>query len=69
MLMKLADLVEANIEELASIESLDNGKALSIAKAFDVPQVAANLRYFGGWADKNQGKTVEVNTAKFTYTR
>lgn len=67
--MKLADLVEANIDELARIESLDNGKALSIAKAFDVPQVAANCRYFGGWADKNHGKTVEVNDAKFTYTR
>ena len=41
----------------------------SIAKAFDVPQVAANCRYYAGWADKNHGKVVEVNDAKFTYTR
>ncbi|KAE8240696.1 hypothetical protein A4X13_0g7642, partial [Tilletia indica] len=61
MLMRLADLVEANLDELASIESLDNGKPFSIAKGFDLSQVAANLRYMGGWADKNTGQVIETN--------
>ncbi|CAD6906102.1 unnamed protein product [Tilletia controversa] len=69
LLMHLADLVEANIDELSSIESLDNGKPFSIAKGFDVAQVAANFRYMGGWADKNTGQVIETNDAKLTYTR
>ncbi|KAK0551659.1 hypothetical protein OC846_002879 [Tilletia horrida] len=69
LLMKLADLIEANIDELASIESLDNGKPFSIAKGFDIAQVAANLRYHGGWADKNHGKVIETTEGKLTYTR
>ncbi|KAL9935512.1 hypothetical protein V8E36_005860 [Tilletia maclaganii] len=69
LLMKLADLVEENIDELASIESLDNGKPFSMSKGFDVAQVAANLRYMGGWADKNSGQVIETSDAKLTYTR
>ena len=69
LLLKLAQLVDENADVLASLESLDNGKAFSIAKGFDVAEVANNLRYFAGWADKNQGKTIEVNNKKFTYTR
>lgn len=69
ILIKLAELIEANVEELAAIESLDNGKAYSIAQAFDIPEAAANFRYFGGWADKIHGKTIEVNDSKFAYTR
>lgn len=69
LLLKLADLVEANIDELAAIESLDNGKAFSIAKGFDVAAVAANFRYYGGWADKNHGKVMEVDTKRLNYTR
>ncbi|KAE8223429.1 hypothetical protein CF319_g3533 [Tilletia indica] len=68
MLMRLADPVEANLDELASIESLDNGKPFSIAKGFDLSQVAANLRYMGGWADKNTGQVIETNDTKLTYT-
>lgn len=48
VLWKLADLVEANCEELASLESLDNGKPLSVAKAADIPLVASHFRYFAG---------------------
>lgn len=68
--MKLADLVEQHNDELARIESLDNGKPFSISSTFDVPSVAANIRYFAGWADKNHGKTIEVDTqSDFHYTR
>lgn len=69
LLIRLAELIEQNLDELASIESLDNGKAFAIAKAFDFTEVAANLRYYGGWADKNHGKTIEVDPAKFHYVR
>ncbi|CDZ98425.1 aldehyde dehydrogenase [Phaffia rhodozyma] len=69
ILMKLADLVEANADELAAIESLDNGKAFSIARSFDVPEAAACLRYYGGWADKDGGKVIEVDQSKMAYTR
>ncbi|EJT99149.1 aldehyde dehydrogenase [Dacryopinax primogenitus] len=68
LLMRLADLIEKNAEELAAIEALDNGKAYSIALDFDVTQSAAVIRYYGGWADKIQGKTIEVDETKFAYT-
>lgn len=56
--MELAQAIEANADEMASIESLDNGKAYSFARGFDVPEAAACLRYYGGWADKNHGKVL-----------
>jgi len=69
LLIKLAMAIEANADELAAIESADNGKAFAIAKGFDVAEAAACLRYYGGWADKIHGKTIEVNDAKLAYTR
>lgn len=45
--MKIAALIEANIAEIAAIESLDNGKAFSIASGFDIPEAAATFRYYG----------------------
>lgn len=69
MLMRLAELIEENIDEIAAIESLDNGKAFSIAKGFDITEVAGCLRYYGGWADKNHGKTVEVDPGKLHIIR
>jgi len=66
---KLADAIEANIDEIAAIESHDNGKAFSIAKGFDIAEAAACLRYYAGWADKNHGKVIECNDGKMAYTR
>lgn len=66
--MKLADLFEENLELLASIESLDNGKALSMAKV-DIGMCAGCLRYYGGWADKIHGKVIETNNETFNYTK
>jgi aldehyde dehydrogenase (NAD+) len=60
--MRLAQLMEENAEELAAIEALDNGKAFATALSFDVTESAAVFRYYGGWADKNQGKTIEVSS-------
>lgn len=68
MLAKLADLLEEHIEILAAIESLDNGKALTMAKG-DVGMAAGCLRYYGGWADKIHGKTIDTDPDNLNYTR
>ncbi|KAF4918209.1 Aldehyde dehydrogenase [Colletotrichum viniferum] len=67
-LLKLADLAEKNAELLAAVESLDNGKSISMAKG-DVGAVIGCLRYYGGWADKIEGKTIDVAPDMFHYTR
>ena len=61
MLHRLADLIEKNADELAKLETLDNGKPVSRAKAVDVAKAVACYRYFGGWADKVQGKTIPID--------
>ncbi|MFT7288576.1 MAG: phenylacetaldehyde dehydrogenase [Halieaceae bacterium] len=61
LLRKAADLVEANAEELAYLETLDNGKPLSISQSVDVMASVGALRYFAGWADKIHGTTHNVN--------
>ncbi|MBU2668900.1 aldehyde dehydrogenase family protein [Actinoplanes bogorensis] len=60
MLWKLADLLEQNAEEMALIESLDNGKPLGDARG-DVAEAVACLRYYAGWATKISGRTVEMS--------
>jgi aldehyde dehydrogenase (NAD+) len=67
-LTRLADLFERDVETLASIESLDNGKSISSARV-DVSLAAGALRYYGGWADKIRGQTIDTNHETFTYTR
>jgi aldehyde dehydrogenase (NAD+) len=69
MLHRLAGLIEQNADELARLETLDNGKPLSIAKAVDVTKTIACYRYFAGWADKVQGKTIPIDGDFFCYTR
>ena len=69
LLYKLADLMEKNADDLARLESLDNGKPYTIAKAADVALSIACYRYFAGWADKVQGKTIPVGGDYFCYTR
>ncbi|KFY10882.1 hypothetical protein V491_07432 [Pseudogymnoascus sp. VKM F-3775] len=68
LLVRLSTLVEKNLDLLSSIESLDNGKAFGMAKG-DVGAVAACLRYYGGWADKIEGKVIDTNPDTFSYTR
>ena len=69
LLNRLADLIEENIEELATLESLDNGKPRHVARTADLPLVIACYRYYAGWADKIQGKTIPINGDYFCYTR
>lgn len=65
---KLADLVEKDAEIIASIESLDNGKAINSARG-DVTLSVAYLRSVAGWADKVDGRTIDTGVDYFTYTR
>ncbi|MDZ8077698.1 MAG: aldehyde dehydrogenase family protein [Nostoc sp. DcaGUA01] len=68
LLYKLADLIEHNIDELARLETLDNGKPLQDSLG-DLGLVIACYRYYAGWADKVQGKTIPINGPYFCYTR
>jgi aldehyde dehydrogenase (NAD+) len=69
LLGKLADLIEQNKEELAALESLDNGKPLRDALAADLPLTIKCYRYYAGWADKIHGKTIPVEGPYFCYTK
>ena len=69
LLNKLADLVEANLEELAALETLDNGKPIRDSRAADLPLVIDCLRYYAGWADKICGSTIPIRGNYFCYTR
>jgi aldehyde dehydrogenase (NAD+) len=66
---KLADLIEEHQEELARLESFDNGKPLADARAADLPLTIACYRYYAGWTDKIQGRTIPVDGPYFCYTR
>ena len=61
LLLKLADLIEANAEELAQLESLDNGKLVFFARIVDVAGTVDYFRYMAGWATKIEGKTLDVS--------
>src|SRR5688500_12876181 len=69
LLYRLADPLEKNFDELAALESLDNGKPISDARAADLPLVLDCYRYYAGWADKIEGKTIPINGPFFCYTR
>jgi acyl-CoA reductase-like NAD-dependent aldehyde dehydrogenase len=59
-MLALADALEANADELAELESLDNGKPVELAKRVDVALAAAHVRYFAGWPTKITGETLPV---------
>ncbi len=69
LLHRLADLIEKNMDELAQLEALDNGKPYKVALTADLPLVIACYRYYAGWADKIQGKTIPVQGRYFCYTK
>uniref|UniRef100_A0A6Q2XWX5 10-formyltetrahydrofolate dehydrogenase n=1 Tax=Esox lucius TaxID=8010 RepID=A0A6Q2XWX5_ESOLU len=73
LLYKLADLMEENQEELATIESMDSGAVYTLALKTHVGMSIQTFRYFAGWCDKIQGKTIPINQARpnrnLTFTR
>jgi acyl-CoA reductase-like NAD-dependent aldehyde dehydrogenase len=61
LLLKLADLIEANADELALLETLDNGMPFRMAKFGGVFGAAESLRYHAGWATKIGGSTINLS--------
>ena len=61
LIWKLADLVEEHANELAEIETLDNGKPVAVARAADVPLAVDLFRYMAGWATKITGETFGIS--------
>jgi phenylacetaldehyde dehydrogenase len=58
---RIGDLIEKNLDELAELEMLDNGKPFKIARVADVPLAADLFRYMAGWATKIEGNTVPIS--------
>jgi acyl-CoA reductase-like NAD-dependent aldehyde dehydrogenase len=68
LMYKLADLIEKHGDELAQLETLDNGKPITESKYVDVAQTVETFRYYAGWATKLEGETINANSDFFTYT-
>ena len=69
LIYKLADLIEEDIDELAALETLDNGKPIRDAATADLPLVIDCYRYYAGWADKIDGQTIPVERPLLHATR
>ena len=69
LMNKLADLIEEEADELAALESLDNGKPIRDSRAADLVLTIDCLRYYAGYADKIHGQTIPTRGNYFTYTR
>ncbi len=67
LLLKLADAIEANADELARLETLNTGHPIRDTRGLDVPRTAATFRYFGGMADKFEGSIVPVEPGFLDY--
>jgi phenylacetaldehyde dehydrogenase len=61
LIWKLADLMESRLEDFAQLESLDNGKPVTIARVADVPLAIDLFRYMAGWATKIEGNTIPIS--------
>jgi phenylacetaldehyde dehydrogenase len=61
LIWRIGDLITKYTDELAELESLDNGKPLSVARAADVPLSADMFHYMAGWATKIEGKTIPLS--------
>ncbi|KAF7325153.1 Aldehyde dehydrogenase [Mycena kentingensis (nom. inval.)] len=68
-ILKLADLLERDADIFAALESINVGKPYSVSRNGDVAGSIRCIRYFGGWADKIEGKTIEIDDSRFAYTR
>lgn len=69
LLYQLADRIESEIDDLAALETLDNGKPISESRTGDLPFVIDVLRYYAGYADKIHGSTIPIRGRNFCYTR
>src|SRR5438477_5933641 len=69
VIWKLADLLEQHTEEFAELETLDNGKPISVSRVADVPLAVDLFRYMAGWATKVEGSTIPIAGPFLAYTR
>ncbi|MDP9267301.1 MAG: aldehyde dehydrogenase family protein [Acidobacteriota bacterium] len=68
ILWRIADLIDKNIDELAELETLDNGKPIFESRYIDMPMIVDVFRYYAGWATKIHGDTINSAANAFTYT-
>ena len=68
LLLKLADLIEQNLDELARSESIDNGKTLTLAKRLDIPRAVANFRFFATAILHQSSEAHMTDAAALNYT-
>ncbi len=69
LLWQVANLIEQHADELAELETLDNGKPLRVSRGGDIPFAARHFRYYAGWASKLEGSTIPVSIPnQFVYT-
>ncbi|HYV19627.1 MAG TPA: aldehyde dehydrogenase family protein [Verrucomicrobiae bacterium] len=68
ILWKLGDLIEANVQELGRLETLDQGKTITESTRVDVPLAADCFRYYAGWTTKLEGETIPVRAPSLNYT-
>ena len=61
LMHRLADLIEAHADELAELESIDNGKSVIIARHVDIKHAIEVWRYMAGWPTKLEGKTLPLS--------
>ena len=69
IIWRIADLLEKHTEEFAELETLDNGKPISISRVADVPLAVDLFRYMAGWATKIEGSTIPIAGPYLAYTR
>lgn len=60
LLIKLADLLQRDAQDLASLEAVDAGVLYADSIGMNIPQAVGCLRYYAGWADKIDGKTLDM---------
>ena len=68
LIYRLADLIESHSDELAELETLDNGKPIGESRKADLPLVIDCFRYYAGWADKLTGQTLPIRGDHFCST-
>src|SRR5699024_8892468 len=69
LMYKLSVLIEENKQDLAELDSLDNGKPINELLENDIPNAIGQFQYFAGWTTKITGQTIPVSGSYFNYTR
>ncbi len=68
ILWRIGELLRENVEEVAILETIDNGKPIFESRYVDIPMVAEVFQYYAGWADKVHGEVIPVSGKALDYT-